>query len=118
MAGPKEWARMRPVRIAFVAVIAAFLYLPWLGSAALWEPDEGRYAEIAREMALSGDYITPHNNFIRYFEKPPLVYWTEAASIHLFGVNEFAVRLPAALFTVAEVATTCAVGDAMFGALE
>ncbi len=97
------------------ALIAALLYLPGLGRPALWEPDEGRYAEIAREMVVSGDYVTPRDNLVRYFEKPPLVYWAESAAIRLFGPTEFAVRLPAALFTTAEVAATCVIGDAMFG---
>jgi 4-amino-4-deoxy-L-arabinose transferase-like glycosyltransferase len=108
--------RQRTLRIAICALVAALIYLPGLGRQALWEPDEGRYAEIAREMVVSGDYVTPHDNFVRYFEKPPLVYWAEAASIHLFGANEFAVRLPAALFTAGEVAIAAALGEAMLGA--
>ena len=60
-------------------VLAAILYLPGLGRPALWEPDEGRYAEIAREMVVSGDYVTPRDDFELYFEKPPLVYWANAA---------------------------------------
>jgi len=103
------------MRVGLAALIAALLYLPGLGTPALWEPDEGRYAEIAREMVVSGDYVTPRDNLVRYFEKPPLVYWAEAGAIHLFGANEFAVRLPAALFTIAEVAVTCLMGEAMFG---
>jgi 4-amino-4-deoxy-L-arabinose transferase-like glycosyltransferase len=108
--------RRRPLRIALYALVAASLYLPGIGRPALWEPDEGRYAEIAREMVVSGDYVTPRDNFVRYFEKPPLVYWAEAASIHLFGAGEFAVRLPVALLTAAEVAITAAIAEAMFGA--
>lgn len=108
--------RSRWLRAAFAALIAALLYLPGLGRPALWEPDEGRYAEIAREMVVSGDYVTPRDNLVRYFEKPPLVYWAEAFAMHLFGPNEFAARLPAALFTAAEVGVTCFVGEAMFGA--
>jgi 4-amino-4-deoxy-L-arabinose transferase-like glycosyltransferase len=106
----------RAARIAISAVLAALLYLPGLGRPALWEPDEGRYAEIAREMAVSGDYVTPHLDWELYFEKPPLVYWANALTIRLFGANEFAVRLPAALATAAEVAITEALGEAMFGA--
>ena len=93
-------AANRPLRLAIYALLASILYLPGIGRPALWEPDEGRYAEIAREMVLSGDYVTPRDDFELYFEKPPLVYWTEAASIKIFGVKEFAVRLPAALFSV------------------
>jgi 4-amino-4-deoxy-L-arabinose transferase-like glycosyltransferase len=108
--------RSRGLRIALAAIVAAIVYLPGLGRPALWEPDEGRYAEIAREMALSGDLVTPRNDYLRYFEKPPLVYWSEAAAIRVFGPSEFAVRLPAALFTAGQAAIVCAIGDAMFGA--
>jgi 4-amino-4-deoxy-L-arabinose transferase-like glycosyltransferase len=110
-------AASRPLRLTICAVLAAILYLPGLGRPALWEPDEGRYAEIAREMVLSGDYVTPRDDFELYFEKPPLVYWAEAASIHVFGVNEFAVRLPAAMFSIGQVVVTAALADVMFGAM-
>ncbi len=109
-------ARNRQLRPLVCAILAALLYLPGLGRPALWEPDEGRYAEIAREMVLTHDYVTPRDNWVRYFEKPPLVYWAEALSIKLLGANELAVRLPAAIASVAEVAVTAALGEAMFGA--
>lgn len=63
----------------------------------LWEPDEGRYAEIPREMLATGDWLTPRLNGVLYFEKPPLQYWLSAASMKLFGVNAAAARLPLAL---------------------
>lgn len=103
-------------RVALVGLLGAIVYLAGLGRPPLWEPDEGRYAEIPREMVVSGDYITPRNDWVRYFEKPPLVYWTTAASLKLFGENEFAVRLPAALFSAGEVALTVALAETMFGA--
>lgn len=105
----------RAVRLVIIALGALVLYLPGLGRPALWEPDEGRYAEIAREMYLSGDLVTPRDDFVRYFEKPPLVYWAETAAIAVFGQNEFAVRLPAALSSAAEVVVTAALADAMLG---
>src|SRR5271168_483077 len=109
-------AANRPLRFTIYALLAAILYLPGLGRPALWEPDEGRYAEIAREMVVSGDYVTPRDDFELYFEKPPLVYWAEAASIHLFGIDEFAVRLPAALFSIGQVVVTAALAEAMLAA--
>src|SRR5580704_16848114 len=109
-------AANRPLRLTLYALLAAILYLPGLGQPALWEPDEGRYAEIAREMVVSGDYVTPRDDFELYFEKPPLVYWADAASIGIFGVNEFAVRLPAALFSLGQVVVTAALAEVMFGA--
>src|ERR1039458_6645793 len=108
-------AANRTLRLAIYALLAAIVYLPGLGRPALWEPDEGRYAEIAREMVISGDYVTPRDDFELYFEKPPLVYWAEAASIKVFGVNEFAVRLPAALFSIGQVVVTAALAEMMLG---
>jgi len=109
-------AAHRSLRLAIYALLAAILYLPGLGRPALWEPDEGRYAEIAREMVISGDYVTPRDDFELYFEKPPLVYWAEAAAIQIFGVNEFAVRLPAAIFSIGQVVVTAALAEVMLGA--
>jgi 4-amino-4-deoxy-L-arabinose transferase-like glycosyltransferase len=105
----------RLVRLVLIAAAALILYLPGLGRPPLWEPDEGRYAEIAREMYLSRDYVTPRDDFVRYFEKPPLVYWCETAAISIFGANEFAVRLPAALFSAGQVVVTAALAEVMFG---
>ncbi len=109
-------AAHRSLRLAIYAIFAAMLYLPGLARPALWEPDEGRYGEIAREMVISGDYVTPRDDFELYFEKPPLVYWAEAGAIQIFGVNEFAVRLPAALFSIGQVVVTAALAEAMLGA--
>lgn len=59
----------------------------------LAKPDEGRYAEIARNMANSGDYVTPRLNGIKYFYKPPLQYWATAIAFEAFGRNEWTARL-------------------------
>jgi 4-amino-4-deoxy-L-arabinose transferase-like glycosyltransferase len=65
----------------------------------LIDPDEGRYAEIPREMLASGDYVIPHQNGLVYLEKPPLSYWLVAGSFRLFGGTEGAARLPGKLAT-------------------
>jgi 4-amino-4-deoxy-L-arabinose transferase-like glycosyltransferase len=106
----------RSHRAALCTIAAAVLYLAGLGHPALWEPDEGRYAEVAREMAVSGDYITPRNDWVRYFEKPSLVYWLTAASLKVLGTNEFAVRCQAAVFSAGQVGITEAFGEVLFGA--
>src|SRR5581483_11497272 len=59
----------------------------------MFDPDEGRYAEIPREMVASGDWITPRLDGLKYFEKPPLQYWATAATYSLFGLHEWTARL-------------------------
>jgi 4-amino-4-deoxy-L-arabinose transferase-like glycosyltransferase len=82
--------------IALLLLSYAFFFYG-IGDYSLKEPDEGRYAEIPREMNELHDYIVPHLNYVRYFEKPPLLYWATAASFKLFGTNEWAFRFPNAL---------------------
>ena len=80
-----------------VLATAMFLYFAGLDSYPLLDPDEGRYAEIPREMLESGDFVTPRLNYVKYFEKPPLFYWLTAGSMALFGQKEWAVRLVPAM---------------------
>jgi len=90
---------------ATLLVLLALFTLAWfanLDGRRLQHPDEGRYAEIGREMAFTGDWVTPRLNDLKYFEKPPLQYWLMAASFNAFGVREGAARLvPAAAGFVA-----------------
>jgi 4-amino-4-deoxy-L-arabinose transferase-like glycosyltransferase len=72
----------------------ALLFGLFLGSRPLSTPDEARYAEIPREMLVLHDFVTPHLNGIKYFEKPPLFYWLQAASIKLFYPEVGKVVLP------------------------
>jgi len=84
----------------YVIVLLSFYILAYLlplGARELFVPDETRYAEIPREMITSGDWIVPHLNGLRYFEKPVLGYWVHAGVQMLFGENNFAVRFPSAL---------------------
>ena len=78
-------------------------WLAWIMLAAAWfatlqvrpllDPDEGRYAEIPREMLASGDWITPRFNDLKYFEKPPLQYWATAVAYQAFGLQQWSARL-------------------------
>lgn len=74
------------------------LWFATLGMRPLFNPDEGRYGEIPREMLASGDWIVPHLNGLIYIEKPPLQYWMTAAAFTVFGEREGVVRLIPALF--------------------
>lgn len=86
-------------------LIAAFLYLVGIMSTDLWTPDEPRYAEVAREMIESGNYIQPHLNGKPYTEKPPLFFWTVVAGAKMFGgVNQLSVRLPSILSALGTLA--------------
>ena len=80
-----------------LAVLAAVVVFPFLGSFGLLEPDEGRFAQIGREMAANGNFLVPHLNGIEQFYKPPLVYWLNAVFYKLMGVSEWTARLPSAL---------------------
>ncbi|KAF0815467.1 Undecaprenyl phosphate-alpha-4-amino-4-deoxy-L-arabinose arabinosyl transferase [Andreprevotia sp. IGB-42] len=84
-------------------LLFATLWFGTLGYRKLISPDEGRYAEIGREMAVSGDWVTPRLNGIKYFEKPALQYWMTASSYKVFGESEFAARLWPALTGFAAV---------------
>jgi 4-amino-4-deoxy-L-arabinose transferase-like glycosyltransferase len=78
------------------AALAALLVIVGLSTLAhrpLFNPDEGRYAEIPREMLNGGDWVIPHLNGLAYVEKPPLQYWGTALSMWVFGENEFGARL-------------------------
>lgn len=78
--------------ILILTLILGGLFFILLGGRPLFVPDEGRYAEIAREMIVSSDYITPTLNSIKYFEKPVLFYWLESAAIHIGGLNLWSIR--------------------------
>jgi 4-amino-4-deoxy-L-arabinose transferase-like glycosyltransferase len=96
--GFPDWLKL----LLWSAVMALF----FVGMRPLWLPDDGRYAEVAREMVVTGDWITPQLDFTPHYSKPPLTYWISAGAMKLFGKNEFAVRLAVALPFVACVLLT------------
>lgn len=80
-----------------LAALLSLLWLATLSARPLFNPDEGRYAEIPREMQSGGDWVIPHLNGLAYIEKPPLQFWATALSIRWLGPSEFAARLYCAL---------------------
>jgi 4-amino-4-deoxy-L-arabinose transferase-like glycosyltransferase len=106
--------RTRSLLLLFLAAL-----LIWFGNLdyrKLIKPDEGRYAEISREMAAGGDWVTPRLNGIKYFEKPPLHYWASAAAMTLFGPNEWVARLWSSLTALAGLVLAWYAGTRLFGA--
>jgi 4-amino-4-deoxy-L-arabinose transferase-like glycosyltransferase len=104
------------VRTLFVLALAVLvLWFANLGYRKLIKPDEGRYAEIAREMAVSGDWVTPRLNGIKYFEKPPLQYWATAAAYTLVGQHEWAARLWSAVTGLFGLGLAWYAGRRLFG---
>jgi 4-amino-4-deoxy-L-arabinose transferase-like glycosyltransferase len=115
---PRPGALGQPVErwapLLLVVGTGAF-YLARLGLAGLYDPNEGMYAEIPREMLLLGDWLTPRFNFIRYFEKPPLLYWLTALAYQLFGITEFSARLATALAATLGVGVVYGIGRDLWG---
>ncbi len=97
------------VYILLFAIIIAF-YLYGLGKLPLLGPDEPRYAQVAREMFVTGDLITPTLGHHTWFEKPALLYWMIAGSFKVFGVNEWAARFGPALCGLLTIAALLFVG--------
>ena len=106
---------MRDLMILTVLICLFFTFM--LGNRPLSVPDEGRYVEISREMAATGNYLTPRLNSVKYFEKPVFFYWLEALSINLFGLNEFTLRLWPALFALFGCLAVAVAGARLFGRL-
>ena len=97
-------------------IVFAAVLLYALGVRTLVPPDEGRYAEMAREMFASGDWITTRLNGIKYFEKPPLQTWMNALSFTLFGLGDWQARLWTGLCGLLGVVLTGVAGTRVFGA--
>src|SRR6187401_2270269 len=86
----KAWAWILPIA-------AADFYIPFLGGVHLFDWDEINFAEISREMIRTNDYLTVQVNYQPFFEKPPLFRWMQVLCMKVFGINEFAARLPHAI---------------------
>jgi len=102
------------VDLFFLLTVLGVFYALWLGSYPLFIPDEGRYSEVAREMVMSGDYITPRVNGVVFLDKPVFYYWLQALAIHLFGIKEWALRFFPALFGVLGCVVTYSTGRLLF----
>ncbi|MCK4879825.1 MAG: glycosyltransferase family 39 protein [Bacteroidales bacterium] len=98
-----------------IVVIAALFLLPFLGSVHLFDSDETNYAETAREMIVTGDYLTVQIDFEPFPEKPPLFFWLQTLSMKIFGINEFAARFPNVLCGIVSLMMLYSFGRKIYG---
>ena len=96
----------RSLEVLVILAVCAFLFFYGLGSFGLLGADEPRYAQIGGEMLARHDWIVPTLNGVPWLEKPPLLYWGEMASYAIFGVHDWAARVPVSLMTVLLVLAT------------
>ena len=112
-ARPRRW---NPRSIAILLFAWAILQLGGLFTPGLLDDVDSIYIEIAREMLHRHDYVTPYINGIRFFDKPPLMYWMAAGSMSVFGENDWAARLPLALAVLLLLLSVYALGIRLFRA--
>lgn len=86
--------------VLFLVLLIATVYIGAATSRAIFDDGDALYSHIAQRMAMTGDWVTPYANGVRFLDKPPILFWVTAFSYHLFGYNEFAARFPAALAVV------------------
>jgi dolichyl-phosphate-mannose-protein mannosyltransferase len=100
---------------ALAALLALLLLLPGLGSAPFDDPGEGQHAEIAREAWTTGEFVDLRLSGVRYFDKPPLLYWLIALDWSAWGQSEWAARLPSVAAAAAAAAATALLGARLLG---
>ncbi|MCE3239230.1 MAG: arnT 3 [Gammaproteobacteria bacterium] len=102
------------IDLFFITLTIGIFYMLFLGTHPLFTPDEGRYSEVAREMIVTGDYITPRLNGVVFLDKPVFYYWLQASSIALFGLKEWALRFWPSLIGVLGCVMTYFSGRLLF----
>ncbi len=100
---------------AWIVAIGLAVFFVNLGASRLWDDDETKNATCAREMYLRGDWILPTFNSELRTDKPPLAYWAMIGAYHVFGVTEFAARLPSAILALGTTLATYHLGRLLFG---
>ena len=105
----------------FIVLAGIILFFPFLGAVHLFDWDEINFAESAREMIITKDYLTVQINYFAFWEKPPLFIWMQVLSMKIFGINEFAARFPNAIAGIFTLLILYNIGkkiyDAKFGLL-
>lgn len=102
----------RTVFLVFAVVFV--LAFAFQGTRGLWEPDEGYYVGVARNMVETGDWIVPQMNLRPFLEKPPVVYWGGAVCMSILGFNEWAARIPHGIWFFLTSAAVCGLGSSLW----
>ena len=97
-----------------IALLAALLFIPFLGNVHLFDWDEINFAESAREMLATGDYFSVQINYTKFTEKPPLFFWLQVLAMKAFGINEFAARFPNAICGIVTLVVLFRIGKKVF----
>lgn len=106
-----KWLKLENIPLKLIIILlGAIMFLPNLGAVHLFDWDEINFAESAREMLVSNNFLQVQIDFIPFNEKPPYFIWMQALCMHFFGVNEFAARLPNAIIGIATLLSILAIG--------
>lgn len=97
--------------LLLIALFSAVFFIPFIGGMHLFDWDEINFAECAREMIVTGDYLNVHIDFKPFWEKPPLFIWLQVLSMKVFGINEFAARFPNAICGVITLMLLYRIGE-------
>ncbi len=106
--------KRNPINLLFIALGAMLLFVPFLGGVHLFDWDEINFAESAREMLQTHDFLTVQINYLPFWEKPPLFIWMQALSMKIFGINAFAARFPDAMAGVVTLMVLYLIGERLF----
>ncbi|MEP6627985.1 MAG: glycosyltransferase family 39 protein, partial [Ginsengibacter sp.] len=102
--------RQSNLYLTIIILSGIVFFIPFLGKVHLFDWDEINFAESAREMIVTHNYHRVQINFLPFSEKPPLFFWLQASAMNVFGVNEFAARLPNAVFGIITLITLFLIG--------
>lgn len=109
------WSKTSSFRTQlFLAILSALFFIPFLGQVHLFDWDEINFAESAREMIVTGNYLDVQINYQAFWEKPPLFFWIQVLSMKIFGVNEFAARFPNAIIGIFSILILFRIGKSIY----
>ncbi len=110
IAHPLNYKLQSHTYLTIIILSGIVFFIPFLGKVHLFDWDEINFAESAREMIVTGNYHRVQINFQPFWEKPPLFFWLQAGCMKMFGINEFAARLPNAVFGIITLITFFIIG--------